>query len=143
MNRYALLALTAAAVVLGACSKSDDAAPAAAGPRPTLITATQAEARLVQRVEHSIGQVESKSAPRVAAEVDGRIVAIAVEVGQHVRQGDVLARLDDKDFRLAHDAAQAETRRLQALITSQDRQVERLRDMVKRRRPSWRRCANS
>lgn len=131
MNRYALLALTAAAVVLGACSKSDDAAPAAAGPRPTLITATQAEARLVQRVEHSIGQVESKSAPRVAAEVDGRIVAVAVEVGQHVRQGDVLARLDDKDFRLNHDAAQAEVRRLQALITSQDRQVERLRDMVK------------
>jgi RND family efflux transporter MFP subunit len=131
MNRYALLALTAAVVVLGACSKSDDAAPAAAGPRPTLITATQAEARLVQRVEHSIGQVESKSAPRVAAEVDGRVVAIAVEVGQHVRQGDALARLDDKDFRLAHDAAQAETRRLQALITSQDRQVERLRDMVK------------
>lgn len=131
MNRYALLALTAAAVVLGACSKSDDAVPAAAGTRPTLITATQAEARLVQRVEHSIGQVESKSAPRVAAEVDGRIVAIAVEVGQHVRQGDVLARLDDKDFRLNHDAAQAEVRRLQALLTSQDRQVERLRDMVK------------
>jgi RND family efflux transporter MFP subunit len=133
MNRYTLVTLAAlAAAALTACSKSDDAAPAAAaGPRPTLITATLAEARLMQRVEHSIGKVESKSAPRVAAEVDGRIVAVAVDVGQHVTQGDVLARLDDRDFRLNRDAAQAETRRLQALIGSQGRQVERLRDMVK------------
>lgn len=132
MNRLALIALPLlATTLLGACSKSDDAAPAPSGPRPTLITATQAEARLVQRVEHSIGQVESKMAPRVAAEVDGRVVAVAVDVGQHVAQGDVLARLDDKDFRLGRDAAQAETRRLEALITSQGRQVERLRDMVK------------
>ncbi len=132
MNRYTLITLAAAAAVtLGACSKSNDAAPAASGPRPTLITVTQAETRLMQRVEHSIGQVQSKSAPRVAAEVDGRVVAVAVEVGQHVAQGDVLARLDDKDFRLNHDAAQADTRRLDALIGSQGRQVERLRDMVK------------
>jgi RND family efflux transporter MFP subunit len=135
MNRYTRTALAfltlLAAFSLGACGKSEDAAPASAGPRPTLITATQAEARLVQRVEHSIGQVESKSAPRVAAEVDGRVTAVAVDVGQHVAQGDVLARLDDKDLRLGHDAAQAETRRLEALIASQGRQVERLRDMVK------------
>lgn len=133
MNRYALASLAALiALALGACSKSgDETTTAPAGPRPTLITATQAEARLVQRVEHSIGQVESKTAPRVAAEVDGRVVAVAVEVGQHVARGDVLARLDDKDFRLNHDAAQAETRRLEALIASQGRQVERLRDMVK------------
>lgn len=132
MNRLALITLPLlATALLGACSKSEEAAPAPAGPRPTLITATQAEARLVQRVEHSIGQVESKMAPRVAAEVDGRVVAVAVDVGQHVTQGDVLARLDDKDFRLNRDASQAETRRLEALITSQGRQVERLRDMVK------------
>lgn len=132
MNRYTAIALMAATVfALGGCSKSDEGAAAPAGPRPTLITATQAEARLVQRVEHSIGQVQSKSAPHVAAEVDGRVVAVAVDVGQSVVAGDVLARLDDKDFRLNHDAAQAETRRLEALIGNQGRQVERLRDMVK------------
>jgi multidrug efflux pump subunit AcrA (membrane-fusion protein) len=92
MNRHALASLAAlTALALGACSKPDDGATTApAGPHPTLITATQAEARLVQRGEHSIGQVESKPAPRVAAEVDGRVVAVVVDVGQRV------AQLDDR-----------------------------------------------
>lgn len=129
MKRFAHLALaTLVAASLAACSKQEEAAPA--GPRPTLISATAAETQRVQRVEHSIGQVESKAAPRVAAEVDGRVVAVLVDVGQRVAEGDVLARLDDKDFRLRRDAAQADVRRLTALASTQARQVERLRDMV-------------
>jgi multidrug efflux pump subunit AcrA (membrane-fusion protein) len=41
-----------------------------------------------------------------ALRVGGKIVARKVDVGQKVRQGDVLAVLDDTDYRLAVQAAQ-------------------------------------
>ena len=37
----------------------------------------------------------------VAAERDGRVVRIAVEIGDHVRQGQLLAALDDRTLRVA------------------------------------------
>jgi multidrug resistance efflux pump len=37
--------------------------------------------------------------------VGGKVVARKVDVGQTVREGDVLAMLDDTDYRLAEEAA--------------------------------------
>jgi multidrug efflux system membrane fusion protein len=57
--------------------------------------------------------VESRLGFRVA----GKLVSREVELGQRVKAGQVLARLDPQDYRLAADAAQAQ---LAAALTNRD-----------------------
>lgn len=52
----------------------------------------------------------------VAAERDGRIVNIAVEIGDHVRQGQVLASLDDRNSRTQVAAAEAHLASMRAQV---------------------------
>ena len=47
----------------------------------------------------------------IAAERDGRVVKIAVQIGDHVRAGQLLALLDDRALRSARDAQQGAHRR--------------------------------
>lgn len=98
--------------------------------RRTLITATAAQTRDIDYIQESVGQLESLQAPLVAAEVAGQITRMRVDIGQRVTNGQVLAEIDDREMRLARDTAQAEVKRLEALITNQSRQVERLQAMI-------------
>ena len=52
------------------------------------------------------GSVQARYEVDQAFRVGGKVVARKVEIGQKVRQGDVLAVLDDTDYRLAVGAAQ-------------------------------------
>ncbi len=52
----------------------------------------------------------------IAAERDGRVVSIAVEIGDHVQKGQVLALLDDSMLRASRDAQKARVASLQAQI---------------------------
>ena len=54
------------------------------------------------------GEVRPRVESRVGFQVGGRISSRRVEVGQRVRQGDVLATLDPADFRLSAAAAAAQ-----------------------------------
>ncbi|HET7687547.1 MAG TPA: efflux RND transporter periplasmic adaptor subunit [Candidatus Macondimonas sp.] len=87
--------------------------------------------QLVEDTEASLGRLQSNVDPKIAAEVPGRVLSVAVEAGETVTQGQVLARLDEQDYRLAVERAGAEVRRLEALIAQQQRQVERYQQLVK------------
>lgn len=118
---------------LVACAKKDNEAQqkqVAPQEKKTLITTAQARQELIRVVEESIGQVESKSVPQISAEVSGRVLKIMADTGQSVKQGQLLALLDDKDYRLAREGTQSEIKRLEALVRSQQKQVERYRTMV-------------
>jgi membrane fusion protein, multidrug efflux system len=52
----------------------------------------------------------------VAAERDGRVVAIAVEIGDHVKRGQVLALLDDRALRTSVDSQTARLASLRAQV---------------------------
>jgi RND family efflux transporter MFP subunit len=52
----------------------------------------------------------------IAAERDGRVVSIAVEIGDHVEKGQVLALLDDSMQRASRDAQKARVASLQAQV---------------------------
>lgn len=75
----------------------------------------------------------------VGAEIEGRVLQIAVETGQKVRKGDILVQLDDTNARLAHDVARAneavtEARLDQAIAAAAQAAapVIRLRPLVER-----------
>ncbi|MDQ7832787.1 MAG: efflux RND transporter periplasmic adaptor subunit [Desulfovibrionaceae bacterium] len=56
------------------------------------------------------GVVVARHEVQEAFRVDGRIARRLVDVGDHVRAGQVLASLDEKDLRLSMESAQAERR---------------------------------
>lgn len=118
-----------AVLLLTACGKED----AVVQPeRPAVLITTAVVGRqVVEETESSLGRLESNRDPRIAAEVPGRVVSVAVDAGETVREGQVLARLDEQDYRLAVDRANADVRRLESLIAQQQRQVERYQQLVK------------
>jgi len=73
----------------------------------------------------------------VAPKVGGYVVAVPVTDNQHVNAGDLLARIDDRDYRIAVDQAQAQVAvaeaniaNIEAQIDSQQAQIDQARAQV-------------
>jgi membrane fusion protein, multidrug efflux system len=60
----------------------------------------------------------------LASKVSGYLASVAVVNGQSVRQGDVIARIDDGDYRLALQAAQDKLATQESTVVRIGRQVE-------------------
>jgi RND family efflux transporter MFP subunit len=76
-----------------------------------------------QETNRYVGTVQSRHEVNDAFRVSGKVVQRKVDVGQKVREGDVLAVLDDTDYRLAMEAAQQQltAARTQARQAESDR----------------------
>ena len=96
-----IVSLTAAG--LTACSKP---APPEEPVRAVKVL-TVGEQSLQSGLEFA-GEVRARVESRLGFRVAGKLTQRLVEVGQHVKAGQMLAQLDPQDFRLATDAAQAQ-----------------------------------
>jgi multidrug efflux pump subunit AcrA (membrane-fusion protein) len=118
-----LLCLTAVGgLLLGACGRSEPAASAAregkkggeggagdtaeAAP-PVAVTTARAESREVPSYVQATGSLVAEETSDIASQASGQVVSTPVNVGAFVRQGDVIARLNDRDARLRLQQAQA------------------------------------
>ncbi|MDY6943188.1 MAG: efflux RND transporter periplasmic adaptor subunit [Pseudomonadota bacterium] len=128
--RHAWMLLGFSALILTACG-GEQAAEQPQAERRTLITVAEVQTRAVEDIEVSVGRIVSKSDPQVSAEVAGRVVSIEVEKGDVVEKGQLLARLDPKDYQLGRDRARAEIRRLEAVFQQQKRLVGRYQELAK------------
>ncbi|MGK7345452.1 MAG: efflux RND transporter periplasmic adaptor subunit [Candidatus Nitrospinota bacterium M3_3B_026] len=123
--------LTALIIVLTGCSpKENDKENAPPQKRGTIITTAKVAAKDITVTQESIGEAESKAAPFVDTEVSGRVEEIYVDVGDKVIKGQKLARLDTENLELGKKSAEAETKRLMALIENQERSVKRYRELA-------------
>lgn len=118
-------------VVATACDRDDSDEEGPDG-EATLIETTEADAFRAREMERSVGQVETFSRTRVAAEVDGRLVEVEADVGDEVASGDVLARIDPEPFEFARELADSEVARLHAQIHRLELDLERLERMSDR-----------
>ena len=91
------------AVLSAACAKPEAVVEA---PRPVL-TQTVVPGAAATRDVYS-GEIRARHETDVAFRVPGKLVARLVDAGARVRRGQVLARLDPEDARLAHQGAQAQ-----------------------------------
>ena len=73
-----------------------------------------------QETDRYFGSVQSRYEVDQAFRVGGKVVSRKVEVGQKLRQGDIIAVLDDSDYKLAVQAAQQQVTAAEA----QARQAE-------------------
>jgi multidrug efflux pump subunit AcrA (membrane-fusion protein) len=106
--RTMLLAVSVA-LVLSACSKVE----VAPEPIRAVRTITVAPQSGGGALEYS-GEVRARSESGLGFRVGGKVVQREVNLGDHVKAGQVLARLDPQDLRLGQDAARAAVAAAQA-----------------------------
>jgi RND family efflux transporter MFP subunit len=105
MTNRAQLLLAAAPLLLAACAGGRPAETAA--PRGLAVrTATVEKRNLPEDVVIS-GTLKPRAQVQVVAEVSARLLRVVREEGTRVGKGEVLAVLDDTDYRLANDRARA------------------------------------
>jgi RND family efflux transporter MFP subunit len=118
----ALLAASIAALLSG-CSKPP--------PAETLRAVRTAEVRYdsAQQTDRYFGAVQARYEVDQAFRVGGKVTARKVDVGQKVRSGDVLAVLDDTDYKLAVQASQQKLLAAQAQARQAESDRQRLESL--------------
>jgi RND family efflux transporter MFP subunit len=108
-----LIAITAGAVIAG-CTQEKPA------PVTRPVRTFEVHYDGASEANRYVGTVQARHEVDHAFRVGGKIAQRRVDVGQTVREGDVLAVLDDADYRLAEEAARQQS----AAATAQARQAE-------------------
>ncbi len=75
--------------------------------RPVTVEVARALSRVVNQSRAVAGRVEPARTVDIAFQVPGQIFSLDVEPGDRIREGDLIAELDQADFDLAVDRAQA------------------------------------
>ena len=120
------LFLLAALTVLSGCG----AGPAPEAPaRPALVVQPLAAGDTVTAFA---GEVRARHEPELAFRIGGKVAERSVDVGDRVKQGDVLARLDAADVGLALEGARAQLASAEADLALADAELERHRSLYER-----------
>jgi RND family efflux transporter MFP subunit len=121
-----LLAAAFLTISISACSESsptesDNTAP----DRTVLISTREAHVADLPIWLETVGQVHSRSAPTLAAEVAGRITMVTADTGDAIEMGQLLAETDTSTLLLQKQAAEAGLERLEVHIANGERRVNR------------------
>jgi multidrug efflux pump subunit AcrA (membrane-fusion protein) len=128
--KLTLLVLFTLAAGLGqlACNRSTaqpNNASASGSPTPTAIQVSVAPAimRQLPRFFEANGSLAPNQQTDVAAEASGKVVAVGVDLGSSVRRGQVIVRLDDADFRIKIQQAQAQVDQAKATLRQNEAKI--------------------
>ncbi|MFG1280516.1 efflux RND transporter periplasmic adaptor subunit [Xanthobacter autotrophicus] len=130
----AVLRLGASAVLLGGalllagCGE----APEAKAPEPRPVRTVLATSRAASDAVTLTGQVEAQNEATYGFRIGGRIIERLVNVGDQVKPGQVLARLDPQDEQNALRSAQAALSAANANLSQTRNQYERQRQLLAR-----------
>ncbi|MBI4745363.1 MAG: efflux RND transporter periplasmic adaptor subunit [Deltaproteobacteria bacterium] len=70
-----------------------------------LITTAKAELRPVERSLLFVGELQAEAEADVNAEVKGKVLEIYKNLGEAVKKGELIARLDSEEYRILHEQA--------------------------------------
>ncbi len=123
MNPLAPLLAVGIGLLTAACNQTREAAMAPP-PRPVLV----AEAHYAPREQARVlaGVVKARTESDLAFRIAGKMATRLVDTGAVVHEGEALARLDDTDFRLQLEEAEAEQSSAKAALTQAEAEERRL-----------------
>lgn len=75
------------------------------------------------------GSIRARTVAKIASKLNGRILEIAVNPGDKVSKGEVIARLDDRELRAGAQAANAALQAAQAQATQAQTEAQRITDL--------------
>ena len=107
MTKRTPLLLATLPLVLSACSGGGSAESAAAAPRGLAVRTAPVVKRDLPEDVVLTGTLKPRAQVQVVAEVQARLLRVLRDEGARVTEGDVLAMLDETDYRLANDRARA------------------------------------
>lgn len=108
MNRFIPTALLLLAVLLAGCAGSPVAAVTKTGPQGISIATAQVSSRTVPASFEETGTFIADETSDIAPLVAGRVLTTPVNVGDFVKQGQVVCELDHRDAELRLDQARAQ-----------------------------------
>lgn len=108
MNRFILAALFLSALLLAGCASNQAASVKPAGPQAVAVSTAQAASRTVSASFEETGTFIADETSDIAPLVPGRVLATPVNVGDFVKQGQVVCELDHRDAELRLEQARAQ-----------------------------------
>ena len=97
----------------------------------TTISTTSVITMDLQEEESVMGMIFSRASPSLAAEVSGRVIEVLADIGDEVKKGQVLAKIDPEKYRLQLAQSKAEMARLSALLINQELDLKRAEELFK------------
>ncbi len=94
-------------LALAACSKRSETGPTQAKSDSKKVRVARVEQLAVEETVAAKGSLAAQDRAVLSAKVPGRVEAIMVDMGQAVREGDLLARIERRDYELRREQAEA------------------------------------
>lgn len=121
------LSIIASLLILSACDQPHPTPPA---PRPALVMTVGDQTTAAPTL--LIGEVRSRFENLQGFRIAGKIIERRVDIGQQVKKGQLLAKLDDTDTILSSQAANADVRAAQADLMLAEAELNRYQQLHQR-----------
>ena len=125
-QKSATVLTLAALTMLVSCRNADDAAP----PEVRPVRVTTIETRAIGDTIALTGTVQAQTEINESFRIDGRLIERTVDIGDTVRPGQLLARLDPQNEESGLQAARAQLVAAQAQLVEARNNHPRMRDLV-------------
>jgi multidrug efflux system membrane fusion protein len=109
-------------------AQPDEVVKAAAAPVPVTVAIASKEDLPIYLT--GLGVVQASFTVGIRAQVDGKLEQVLFKEGEHVRKGDVLAKIDPRLYQAALDSAKAQKAKDEAQVISARKDLERSRTLV-------------
>ena len=126
--RLKVAAALLAAFAVAACGSQEPPSKAAAGAAPP--KSAVVEQRDVEVAYTAEALVEAVRQSTVSAQIAGRIVELRFDVGDYVKKGEVIARIDERAASQALAASEAQVREAEAALRNARAEFERSKQLL-------------
>ena len=106
-----------------------DKGPRAAGRPAVPVTVAVAERRDVPIYLTGLGSVQALLSIDIQARVDGELQQVMFTEGQHIKKGDVLAKIDPRPFQATFDQAKAKRAQDEAALVAAEKDLTRAKTL--------------
>ena len=127
MGRLRLILAAFAAAGLAACGEAPAPKPAAKGDAPKTAAVELRDVELTTSAEAVMEAVRQST---VSAQISGRVVELRFDVGDYVKKGDVIVRIDERSAARALEASEAQVLEAQAALANARAQYERSKQLL-------------
>lgn len=121
----ALSGLSMLALSCGGSKANVRKADSPASPAPLIVEVTTAAAisRSLPRFFEATGSLAADQQTDVAPQTSGKVVAVGVDLGSYAKRGQMIAKLDDGDFKIRVDQATAQLEQTKAAVAQAEAKI--------------------
>jgi multidrug efflux system membrane fusion protein len=122
--KWVVISIVSLAMMIASCGKKEEAVIEKSAPLPIQgVKVETVNASPVAEEYEAVGTIRSKTTTVLSSKIMGNILAVHVHEGDHVRIGQLLIEIDDRDSRAQLQKAQAGLREVQDALGEMDQNI--------------------